>query len=73
MTLPAFAGTGPAPGAVRLSVFDALGRVVAASEPLAGAGRQRLAVPTAGLASGVYAVRVSGPGVEAVRRLAVVR
>ena len=41
-----------APGAVRLAVFDALGRVVAEAEAVAAPGRQRLSVPTAGLAPG---------------------
>ena len=62
-------------GAVRVEVYDVLGRRVASSEGAAlAAGVERMVgVPTAGLAPGLYVVRVAGPSVEATRTLTVVR
>ncbi len=60
-------------GAVRLSVFDALGRevaVLAAGERAAGAHEARL--DAARLAPGVYVVRLEAAGRAVTRRLAVV-
>ena len=61
------------PGTVRVTVLDATGREVSRQDHALGAGEQSVAVETAGLAAGVYAVRVSGPDVEATRPLVVVR
>jgi hypothetical protein len=62
-----------APSAVHVSVVDALGRTVATVHdgPL-GAGRHRLALP-AGLAPGVYAVRVTSGEASATARWVVAR
>ncbi|WP_412061976.1 M36 family metallopeptidase [Rubrivirga sp. IMCC45206] len=63
----------PEAGAVRLSVFDARGRKVAVlvDGPVA-AGRHEAALP-AGLAAGVYVVRLEAAGAVVTRRAAVVR
>ncbi|WP_412063583.1 choice-of-anchor B family protein [Rubrivirga sp. IMCC45206] len=63
----------PEAGAVRLSVFDARGREVAVlvDGPLA-AGRHEAALP-AGLAAGVYVVRLAAGGAVVSQRAAVVR
>lgn len=62
-----------APAALRLAVFDALGRRVHAAEGSAGAGEARLAVPSAGWPAGLYVVRVEAGGAAATARLAVAR
>ena len=63
------------PQPVRVAVYDALGRAVAVAfdgtvQPGAPA---RVALPTAGLAPGVYVVRVDGRTVREARRLTVAR
>ncbi len=64
-----------APQTVRATVVDALGRTVATVfEGALSAGQsQTLAVETAGLAPGVYAVRVTGATFTETRRLVVAR
>ncbi|MEM1054496.1 MAG: hypothetical protein AAGI52_03140 [Bacteroidota bacterium] len=69
----ALAVTLATPGTVTVAVFDATGREFWRRERVLSAGRQSVEIATANWAPGVYAVRVSGAGVEAVRRLAVVR
>ncbi len=60
----------PAPGAVRAQAFDALGRRVAVLyDGTAPAGPTALRLDGAGLASGVYLVRVQAPGLVLTRRL----
>ena len=61
------------PQAVRATLHDALGRTVAVLYEGAAAGTVPLAVDAAGLAPGVYTVRVAGATVSAVRRLTVAR
>ncbi len=64
----------PEAAAVRLAVFDALGREVAVAHdgPL-GAGRHALPVETGGLRTGLYVVRLEAGGEVLARRLTVVR
>ena len=63
-----------ATGAVRVEVYDALGRrVVGEDRPLAAGGRSDVRVETGGLAPGVYVVRVRGDGFAEARRLTVAR
>ena len=60
--------------AVRVTVYDALGREVAvAHEGRLGEGVHTLALPTAGLAAGAYVVRVTGADLAEAKRLTVVR
>ena len=63
-----------APGAVRVAVFDALGREVSVLHdgPLA-AGAHALALDAARLPAGVYVVRATAAGVAASRTLTVAR
>ncbi|MEM6327524.1 MAG: T9SS type A sorting domain-containing protein [Bacteroidota bacterium] len=63
----------PEAGEVTVTVVNATGRLVASVRQTTTAGSHRLAVPTAGLAPGVYVVRVQAPGGVASRRLTVVR
>ena len=65
--------TVPAPERVRATVYDALGRVVAVAFDGDAAGRTEIAVDGAGLAPGVYSVRVEGETFAESRRLTVVR
>ena len=60
---------------VRVEVLDLLGRAVATLHdgPLAADGAHRLAVPTAGLAPGVYVVRAVGEGFSLAERITVTR
>ena len=64
----------PAEQAVRVAVYDALGREVAVAHdgPLA-AGANAVALPAATLAGGTYVVRVTGVGLAETRRLTVAR
>ena len=63
-----------APSAVSVEVFDVVGRRVASLDGGAlPAGPARLAVPTAGLAPGLYVVRVRTAGGAAAARLVVTR
>ena len=62
-----------APSAVRVTVYDALGRAVATAERALGAGASDVVLDLSGLPSGAYAVRVTTAGGVAVRRLTVVR
>lgn len=69
---PARAGadlTIEAPGTARVVMSDALGRVVRRTQGEAGTVR----LPTAGLAPGVYVVRVEAGGERATRRVVLVR
>ncbi|MEM6326339.1 MAG: T9SS type A sorting domain-containing protein [Bacteroidota bacterium] len=63
----------PESGEVTVSVFDAMGREVASVRQVAAAGSHRLGVPVAGLAPGVYVVRVESPSGTATRQMTVVR
>ncbi|MEM6327531.1 MAG: lectin-like protein [Bacteroidota bacterium] len=63
----------PEAGAVTVAVYDAMGRQVASVQQAAAAGSHRLGVPVAGLAPGIYVVRVESPSGTATRRLTVVR
>ena len=64
----------PASGAVRVGVYDALGREVAvAFEGVLGAGPHRLPLNVSSLAPGAYVVRVRTEAGAATARLAVVR
>ena len=60
---------------VRVALYDVLGRRVATLHdgPLTPHTSHRLALPAAGLASGVYVVRVTGERFQATRRVTVVR
>ncbi len=62
-----------APGAVTVSVYDALGRRVAVLfDGMAGTA-EALSLDVAGLPAGVYVVRALGVGVQAAQRFTVVR
>ncbi|GAB5536211.1 MAG: hypothetical protein Rubg2KO_24600 [Rubricoccaceae bacterium] len=67
-------GAMPQAGTARVTVHDALGREVAVLQdgPLA-AGTHRFSLETAGLAPGLYHVRLSTPGGTAMQRVTVVR
>jgi hypothetical protein len=60
----------PAPGEVRLELFDAVGRSVWNAEV---AGASEVDIPSAGLAPGVYILRASGSDGERVARLQLTR
>ncbi len=60
-----------APAAVRISVVDALGRVVHTVEAPAGSGEAR--IPTEGLSAGVYVVQLAAGEARASRVVTVVR
>ena len=62
-------------GEVAVALYDALGRQVAdaRSAALTAGADHAVALPTAGLAPGVYVVRVEGPGLTTSRRLTVLR
>lgn len=62
-----------APASVRVVVTDALGRAVAERQVSRGAGTHDLDVPTAGLAPGLYVLRVSGPMGTVLRRFTLAR
>ena len=62
------------PSAVRLAVYDTLGREVARlADGARGAGAHRVAVDASGWALGVYVVRLSANGETATRTVTVVR
>jgi hypothetical protein len=65
----------PASQQVTAAVYDVLGRRVAVLHdgPLTGPDAHRLTFDTAGLASGVYLVRVTTPDAATTRRVTVVR
>ena len=63
----------PTAGAVAVTIADALGRVVCTYTLPAPAGAWTYDLPTAGLAPGVYAVRLTLPGGAASTRRLVVR
>ena len=64
----------PAPGTVRLSVFDAAGRRVSVlADGAHGAGRHEARLDAGGLAAGVYVLRLETPGGAVSRRATVVR
>jgi hypothetical protein len=58
---------------VTATVYDAVGRAVAVLDEVLVAGETALDLPTAGLAPGVYVVRVAGETFVESRRLTVVR
>ena len=61
----------PAPGRVTVEVLDVLGRRVAVlHDGPAASGRHDVRWDAAGASAGVYLVRVTGPGGQAVRRVA---
>ena len=64
----------PTPQAVRLAVYDVLGREVAVlADGARPAGTQAVAFDASGLPSGVYVVRLNAGGAELTQRLTVVR
>ena len=62
-----------APGPIRLSVFDALGREVAVVSESPAAGPDRVAFDASGLPAGVYVARLAAGGRVASRPFVVVR
>ena len=61
-------------GAVRLTVYDLLGRAVATlADGTVSAGRHRTSLDAAALAPGPYVVRLEAAGTAVARRLTVVR
>ena len=63
----------PEAGEIGVSVYDAMGRLVGEYRQPAPSGEHRLAVPVAGVAPGVYLVRVHTPSGVGVQRMTVVR
>jgi hypothetical protein len=63
-----------APGRARVAAFDATGREVAVLfDGEAGAGRNTVAWQPQGLASGVYFIKLAGPGFEQTQRALLLR
>src|SRR5690606_28258335 len=64
----------PAPGRVRVAVYDVLGREVAVlADGLHGAGAHEAVLDGAGLASGVYVVVLEGEAARATAKLTILR